>query len=156
MSKKCQRRTDGGFTKQRSLWTFSFEESWGSPRVPVKILPPGFVTGGTEHTPAVHAWEWLGLTDCQLNVLTFKAASPHFSIAARPWLWMCVSRSFFNSPKPSWILDTRLYMRPKSERRRHHLYVLKQTLCNHSTKCAFIQIPWNKRTFFWTLVIRSI
>lgn len=95
-------------------------------------------------------------SDCQLNVLTFKAASPHFSIAARPWLWMCVSRSFFNSPRPSWILDTRLYMRPKSERRRHHLYVLKQTLCNHSTKCAFIQIPWNKRTFFWTLVIRSI
>lgn len=48
-------------------------------------------------------------------VHTLSAASPHFSIAARPWLWMWVSRSFFSSPRPSVIRDTRLYMRPRSE-----------------------------------------
>ena len=47
--------------------------------------------------------------------LTLRAASPHFSMAARPWLWMCVSRSFFSSPKPSVMRETRLYMRPRSK-----------------------------------------
>lgn len=51
-----------------------------------------------------------------MGILAFRAASPHFSIAARPWLWMWVSNSFFSSPRPSWIRDTRLYIRPKSEK----------------------------------------
>lgn len=55
-------------------------------------------------------WEWLPKA-----APTLSAASPHFSMAARPWLWMWVSRSFFSSPRPSVIRDTRLYIRPRSE-----------------------------------------
>lgn len=57
-------------------------------------------------------------------VRTLSAASPHFSIAARPWLWMWVSRSFFSSPRPSVIRDTRLYIRPRSEATRDNRVTL--------------------------------
>lgn len=106
---------------------------------------------GTE-THSTHLQSTRGGGQAQLHrhetALTFKAASPHFSIAARPWLWMCVSRSFFSSPRPSWIRDTRLYMRPKSERKRHQLYALSSTLQTYHTKYVFTlrgtTIPWNK------------
>lgn len=61
-----------------------------------------------------------------LAVRTLSAASPHFSMAARPWLWMWVSRSFFSSPRPSVIRDTRLYIRPRSTKRRSDDSVQKQ------------------------------
>lgn len=60
-----------------------------------------------------------------LAVRTLSAASPHFSMAARPWLWMWVSRSFFSSPRPSVIRDTRLYIRPRSTKRSRVTTVFK-------------------------------
>ena len=47
-------------------------------------------------------------------ILTFNALSPHFSIAASPCVYMWFSRSDFSSPKPSCILDTRVYILAKS------------------------------------------
>lgn len=46
--------------------------------------------------------------------LTLSAESPHFSMAASPWLWMWDSKSFLSSPNPSVIRETRLYIRPRS------------------------------------------
>jgi hypothetical protein len=58
---------------------------------------------------------------------------------------MCVSRSFFSSPRPSWILDTRLYMRPKSERR--WALLCMETNATYLLDYVFIlrkKILWNK------------
>lgn len=67
---------------------------------------------------SLHPVLWKDLDRNDPILLTLSAASPHFSMAARPWLWMWVSRSFFSSPRPSVIRDTRLYIRPRSEHSR--------------------------------------
>ena len=54
-------------------------------------------------------------TEFCVQRLTLSAASPHFSMAACPWLYIWVSRRVFSSPRPSWIRDTSWYIRPRSE-----------------------------------------
>ncbi len=53
-----------------------------------------------------------------LCVLTLTAVSPHFSMAAKPCVYMCCSNRVINSPKPFGILDTRLYILAKSVERK--------------------------------------
>lgn len=47
-------------------------------------------------------------------ILTLKACSQHFSRALRPWWHIWFSRRFLSCTSPSGILDTNIYMRPRS------------------------------------------